>query len=89
MDGDTQATSRGFDRRLLLIALAFVLAAAAIWASTSLAGGSAPSSPAKAKVSQVNKAPGAGGFYTGGNGGSGRDGRDCPFKHRADTSADV
>jgi hypothetical protein len=86
MDGDTQATGRGVDRRLLLVALAFVLTAAAIWASASLAGGSAPSSPAKAKVSQVKKAPAVGGFFSGGNGGSKRD---CPFGHRADTSADV
>jgi hypothetical protein len=86
MDGDTQATGRSFDRRLLLIALAVVLAAAAIWASASLAGGSAPSSPAKAKVTQIKKAPAVGGFQYGGNGGSKRD---CPFRHRSDTSADV
>jgi hypothetical protein len=86
MDGDTQASSRSFDRRLLLIALAVVLAAAAIWASASLAGGSAPPSPAKAKVTQVNKGPAGPGFHTGGTGGSKRD---CPFKERFDTSNDV
>jgi nitrous oxide reductase len=85
MDGDTQP-SRRFDRRLLLIAVAFVLAATAIWASSSLAGGSGPASPAKAKVSQVNKGPASPGLHTGGAGGSRRD---CPFKHRLDTSADV
>jgi hypothetical protein len=69
-----------------LIAVAFVLAAAAIWASASLAGGSGPASPAKGKVSQVNKAPASPGLQTGGTDGSKRD---CPFRHRLDTSADV
>jgi hypothetical protein len=85
MDGDTQPTRR-FDRRLLLLAIAFVLAATAIWASSSLAGGSGPPSPskAKAKVSQVDRGPMSGGFKAGGTGGSNRR---CPFEgHRLDSS---
>jgi hypothetical protein len=85
MDGDTQP-SRSFDRRLLLIVVALVLAAAAIWASASLAGGSAPPSPAKANVPRVDFSPAGGGLHPGGTGGPRRD---CPFKHRLNTSADV
>ena len=86
MDGDTQPR-RPFFRRPLFIAFVVVLAAAAIWASASLAGGSAPPSPAKAKVTQVDRAPAVRGFHTGGNGGSKGE---CPFKgHRFNTPADV
>jgi hypothetical protein len=78
MDGDTHARARSFDRRPLLIALAGALAAAAIWAGTSLAGGSAPSSPASPGVSNVD------------SGGSGGSDEDCPFKDdRSGASADV
>jgi hypothetical protein len=87
MDGDTQP-SRPFDRRLLLLAVAFVLAAAAIWASSSLAGGSGPPSPAKAKatVSQVDRGLKSGGFHTGGTGGSKER---CPFEGHQFDSSDV
>lgn len=79
MDGDTHVRARSFDRRPLLLAIAGVLAAAAIWAGTSLAGGSAPSSPASPGVSNV-----------GDSGGGVESDEDCPFKdNRADTSADV
>ena len=78
MDGDTQAQARSFDRLPLLVAIAGVLAAAAIWAGTSLAGGSAPSSPASPGVSNVD------------SGGSVESDHDCPFKDsRVDSSADV
>ena len=80
MDGDTQARARSFDRRPLLLAIAGALAAAAIWAGTSLAGGSEPSSPAGPGVSNVDQ----------GGGGSVESDHDCPFKDgRSDTSADV
>jgi hypothetical protein len=79
MDGDTQVKVRSFDRRPLFLAIAGVLAAAAIWAGTSLAGGSAPSSPASPGVSNV-----------GDSGGSVESDHDCPFKDsRVDSSADV
>ncbi len=79
MDGETQP-SRSFYRRLLFLAVVVVLAASAIWASASLAGGSAPHSPTKAKVTKIDR-----GY--GGNGGSHGE---CPFKgHRVDTSDDV
>jgi hypothetical protein len=86
MDGDTQPR-RSFFRRPLFIAIVGVLAAAAIWASASLAGGSAPPSPEKAKVTQVNRGPALRGFHTGGTGGSKGE---CPFKgHLFHTPADV
>jgi hypothetical protein len=81
MDGDTQPR-RPFARRSLFIAIVVVvLAAMAIWASASLAGGSAPQTPSKAKVTKVDRSP-----QSGVNGGSRKH---CPFEGRHDTSADV
>lgn len=78
MDGDTQARARSFDRRPLFLAIAGALAAAAIWAGTSLAGGSAPSSPASPGVSNVD------------SGGSVESDENCPFKDGSSgSSADV
>ena len=80
MDGDTQARARVLDRRPL-IAVAVALAAAAIWAGTSLAGGgsSSPDSPSSPGVSNVD---------SGGTGAGTKD--DCPERgNRSDASADV
>jgi hypothetical protein len=80
MDGDTQPGRSFYGRPLFLAVVVLVLAASAIWASTSLAGGSAPQTPAKAKVTKIDRG------YAGNGGSHG----ECPFKgHRVDTSADV
>jgi hypothetical protein len=83
MDGDTQP-KRSLDRRLLFAAFLVALIAAALWASTSLAGGSGSPSPAKAKVSQVDRGPA--GLHSGGTGGS-KD--DCPERGNVVDTSDV
>jgi hypothetical protein len=80
MDGDTQPSRSFYRRPLFLAVVVLVLAASAIWASASLAGGSAPQTPAKAKVTKIDRG------YAGNGGSHG----ECPFKHnRVDTSDDV
>ena len=60
------------------------LVVAALWASTSLAGGSGSPSPANAKVSQVDRGPAY--QHSGGTGGSKED---CPDRGAGFDTSDV
>jgi hypothetical protein len=66
--------TRAIDLRVVLVLVAGLLAAAAVWAGTSWAGGSGEPSPPSSPPAQT----GDGGFSFSQNRGSGDDRRDCP-----------
>lgn len=68
--------TRAIDLRVLVVLVAGLLAAAAVWAGTSWAGGSGEESPPGSTPAQT----GDGGSSFTQSGGSGDDRRDCPDK---------
>jgi hypothetical protein len=70
------AKTRTIDLRVVVVLLAGLLAAAAVWAGTSWAGGSGERSPSGSTPAQT----GDGGSAFTQSGGSGDDRRDCPNK---------
>jgi hypothetical protein len=68
--------TRTIDLRVVVVLLAGLLAAAAVWAGTSWAGGSGTQAPPGSPPTQA----GDGGFSFSQSDGSGDDRRDCPDK---------
>jgi hypothetical protein len=72
------ARAQAIDIRRLVLALAAVLAAAAVWAGVSLASGSGDPQPPGGNAPAQSERDG--GFSFSQDGSNSRDGRDCPDK---------